>query len=141
VSDAAETAARASDDERDAFEARARYQSEGLPHRAPDDLVAGHLENDESLIDIRQAVRMHRQPALDGDDLLPGRLYLTTLRLLLLGHRPLAVRLDSIEEVGLAGERLLVTLRDATGFTIEVSRPRLLRVQIAAALEAARGLG
>ena len=49
------------------------------------------------------------------------------------GFRP-----DKIEELALAGERLLITLRDGTGLSIDASRPRLMRVQIAAALAAGR---
>ena len=45
---------------------------------------------------------------------------------------------SQIEELALAGERLLITLRDGTGLSIDASRPRLMRVQIAAALAAGR---
>jgi hypothetical protein len=37
-----------------------------------------------------------------------------------------------------AGERLLVTLRDAEGVVFELDRPRLLRTEIAAAMRALR---
>ena len=83
---------------------------------------------------------------------LSGRLYLTTARLVLL-VRPtadgqtadgptdgeLSVGLADIEELACVGERLLVSLADGTGLTIDAGRPRLLRVQIAAARAASRG--
>ncbi len=83
---------------------------------------------------------------------LSGRLYLTTARLVLLvrptadgqtADRPtdgeLSVGLADIEELACVGERLLVSLADGTGLTIDAGRPRLLRVQIAAARAAWRG--
>ncbi len=85
-------------------------------------------------------------------DPLSGRLYLTTERLVLLvrptadgktADRPtdgeLSVGLADIEELACVGERLLVSLADGTGLTIDAGRPRLLRVQIAAARAASRG--
>jgi predicted acyl esterase len=74
----------------------------------------------------------------DGTEQLPGRLYLTTRRLTLAGRAPLDVELDEIGELALVGDRLLVTLRDGTGLSIDAWRPRLLRVQIAAARAAGR---
>jgi hypothetical protein len=58
--------------------------------------------------------------------------------LMVVGGAPLDVELAEIDELALAGERLLVTLRDGTGLSIDASRPRLMRVQIAAALAAGR---
>ena len=84
-------------------------------------------------------------------DSLSGRLYLTTERLVLLvrptaegttADRPtdgeLSVALADIEELACVGERLLVSLADGTGLTIDAGRPRLLRVQIAAARATSR---
>ena len=51
----------------------------------------------------------------------------------------LSVGLADIEELACVGERLLVSLADGTGLTIDAGRPRLLRVQIAAARAAWRG--
>ena len=126
-------------DERDAVEARARYRSEGLSRMVPDALVADHLGRDESIVDVRQAALVHRHRVGEHDDAVAGALYLTTRRLVLIGQHPLELDLQMIDEVALVGGRLLVTLRDATGVSIEAPRPRLLRVQIAAALEATRG--
>ena len=38
---------------------------------------------------------------------------------MLVGHTPLEVELGEIDELALAGERLLVTLRDGTGLSID----------------------
>ena len=74
----------------------------------------------------------------DGTDDFPGRLYLTTQRLMVVGGRRSMSSSSEIDELALAGERLLITLRDGTGLSIDASRPRLMRVQIAAALAAGR---
>jgi hypothetical protein len=137
VRDAEEILRRADDDEREAIEARARYRAEGLPELPADELVVDRLRPEERVVDVRHAVVVNHHPT-EGAGSFPGRLYLTTSRLVLLGLQTIELELHAIEEVGVAGERLLITLRDATGMSIEASRPRLLRVQIAAALAAAR---
>jgi hypothetical protein len=50
----------------------------------------------------------------------------------------MTVRLVEIEELSLAAEQLLVTLHDGTGLSFDAGSPRLLRVLVAAAVEAAR---
>jgi len=67
-----------------------------------------------------------------------GTLYLTSRRLVHIGQVTVNVQLRDIIETAVAGERLLVTLRDAEGLTLEVDRPRVLRTEIAAAMRAAR---
>lgn len=138
VRDAEDILRRTQEDERDALAARARYQAEGLPRIEADADLAHRLRLDESVVDVHPWAVVNRQPIDDGGEVFPGRLYLTTRRLMLLGQRHLELELDTIDEIALAGDRLLVTLRDATGVTIEAARPRFLRVQIAAALTAAR---
>ncbi len=64
---------------------------------------------------MRPAAVVSRHLRGDGTEEFPGRLYLTNRRLILDGGEPLEVELGQIEELALAGERLLVTLRDATG--------------------------
>jgi hypothetical protein len=84
--------------------------------------------------------------AAQAAEKLSGRLYLTTTRLLLLVRSTadgpidaeLAVPLSDIDELAVVGERLLVSLSDGTGLTVDAGRPRLLRVQIAAARHASR---
>jgi hypothetical protein len=138
IRDAEDVLLRVREDELEAYEARARYRTEGLPTLEVDAPVAELLRTDETVADVRQSAVVIRHLRGDGNEEFPGRLYLTNQRLLLVGGSPLEVELTEVDELALAGERLLVTLRDATGLAIDASRPRLLRVQIAAALEALR---
>jgi hypothetical protein len=138
IRDAEEILDRAREDERDAIEARTRYRQEGLPVLEVDGPVAERLRPGETVIDTRTSVVVSRHLRGDESDDHPGRLYLTTQRLMVVGGAPLDVELEEMDELALAGERLLVTLRDGTGLSIDASRPRLMRVQIAAALAAGR---
>jgi len=138
VRDAEEILRRARDDERDAVEARIRCRTQGLPRLDTDITVAQHLRPEETVVDVRSSAIVSRHQGADGMELRSGRLYLTDQRLMLVGRAPFEVELGEIDELDFAGERLLVTLRDGTGVSIEASRPRLLRVHIAAAREAAR---
>lgn len=68
-----------------------------------------------------------------------GALYLSSIRLLHVGAETTSIPLGEIEEMAVALERLLlVRLQDGTHLAIDTDRPRLLRVQIAAALVATR---
>jgi hypothetical protein len=138
IRDAEEILDRAREDERDAIEARSRYRADGLPVLEVDGPVAERLRPGETVIDTRTSAVVSRHLRGDGNDDFPGRLYLTTQRLMVVGGAPLDVELDQIDELALAGERMLITLRDGTGLSIDASRPRLMRVQIAAALAAGR---
>lgn len=129
---------RAREDERDAVEARARYRADGLPSLQVDGPVAERLRPNETVVDVRLSAVLSRHIRGDGEEEFPGRLYVTSQRVMLVGHRPLDIELGEMVELELAGGRLLVTLRDSTGLSIDASRPRLLRVQIAAAVRAAR---
>jgi hypothetical protein len=137
VRDAEEILRRIRQDEADADEARIRYRVEGLPSIDLDGLAAERLRPGETAVDVRSSTVVTRHLLGDGTDELAGQLVLTTRRLLVVGHTPLEVELGEIDELMLAGERLLVTLHDRTGLSIDASRPRLLRVQIAALREAA----
>jgi hypothetical protein len=138
IRDAEAILERAREDERAAFDARALYRTEGLPAIDPDGTVAESLRPEETVVSVRASSVVSRHLRGDGDDDFAGRLYLTSQRLLILGHTSLEIELDQVDELALAGERLLVTLNDGTGLSIDVIQPRLLRVQIAAALTAGR---
>jgi hypothetical protein len=138
IRDAEEILERARQDERDAFDARARYRTDGLPPIEPDGQIAEHLRTGEAVFVERPSSVVSRHQRSDGADDFAGSLYLTSERLILVGRTPFEVGLDQIDELALAGERLLVTLADGTGLSIDAARPRLLRVQIAAALTAGR---
>jgi hypothetical protein len=133
VRDAEEILLRAHEDERDAVEARARYRADGLPTLEVDEILAEHLRPNETVVDVRLSAVVNRHLRGDDTDVFAGRLCVTNQRLMIVGGTPLDIELGDIDELALAGERLLVTLRDATGLSIDASRPRLLRVQIAAA--------
>jgi hypothetical protein len=136
--DAAEILRRIEADEAEAEAARVRFQMEGLPRAKADESVVGWLLASEDLIDVRHAVVVTRHASSGGSTSFAGALYLTTRRLLLLGRELLSNELTEIEELVVAGERLLLTLTDGVGLSIDASRPRLLRVQIAAAVASAR---
>lgn len=138
IRDAEEILDRAREDEREAFEARAQYRTDGIPSIEPDGQVALHMRAGETVFVARPSSVISRHHGGDGTDAFAGSLYLTSQRLLLLGHTTFELELGQVEELALAGERLLVTLADGTGLSIDAARPRLLRVQIAAALTAGR---
>lgn len=164
--DADDIVARTAADEADAIQARERYRNEGLQAIEPDPEIRARLLPNEKLVEMRPGAMVGRAllagvggAAGEGGagnapsaaqaivESLSGRLYLTTARLVLL-VRPtadgptdteLSVGLADIEELACVGERLLVSLADGTGLAIDAGRPRLLRVQIAAARAASRG--
>jgi hypothetical protein len=138
IRDAEEILERAREDEREAFEARARYRTDGLPTIEPDGQIAKQLRAGEAVFVERPSSVVSRHQRGDDSDDFAGSLYLTSQRLVLVGRAPFDVGLDQIDELALAGERLLVTLADGTGLSIDSAKPRLLRVQIAAALTAGR---
>ena len=131
TADAAALVQRAEDDERAANEVRDNALREPIrPMPAPKDprLVAA-LEGEE-LFAIRSSAILN---AGRGD--VPGyggTLCVTSTRLLLVGQVTIALRLVDLQETALAGGRLLISLRDGEGVTLDVGQPRLLRAQIAA---------
>ena len=139
--DASAIAARIAADDAAADEARQRYREVGIPPLEPDERLVPLLAPDERPLAVRRSVALdRRQPPLNPEPAagLAGDLYLTSRRLVLLGHHVLEIDLMEIQEAALSGEILLLALRDGTGVTLEVAEPRLLRVQIAAARSAIR---
>jgi hypothetical protein len=134
VHDAEAVLARALEDEREATRIRARYRTQGPSYLDPDDTIGPDLVDGERLFAVRPAAQVERHDPAGRAIPHPGRLYLTTQRLVVTGAMPLSVAVADIREVALAGERLLVSLVDGSGLTLDVSWPRVLRVQIAAAL-------
>jgi hypothetical protein len=140
--DAAEILALVEADEQAALVARRELRERGLPELPVGPAIAALLEPGETVVEVRSAVVVERHVHGVPVETTSGRLYVTSCRLLLAGRgTTIAARLVDIEELSLAAERLLVTLRDGTGLSFDAGRPRLLRVQIAAALEAARATG
>ena len=129
--DATAAAARAAEDEAAAAAARDRFRIEPVPAIDPDEAVKAHLEPDETVHALRRHAILS-PPGGDGALGYGGTLYLTSRRLVLLGQVVMSVRLADIDETSLAGERLLLTLRNGEGFTLDLDRPRLLRAEMAA---------
>jgi hypothetical protein len=71
-----------------------------------------------------------RSPGCPG---LAGDLYVTSARLVHVGRTVLEYDLGAIREAVVSAERLLLILCDGVGVAVDVARPRLLRVEIAAA--------
>jgi hypothetical protein len=129
--DAAALVRRAEEDERAAHEVRQLALHEPIqPLPVPDDPAFATALEGEDLFAVRSSAILN---AGRGD--VPGyggTLLLTTSRLLLVGQVTIALRLVDLQETALAGGRLLITLRDGEGVTLDVGQPRLLRAQIAA---------
>jgi hypothetical protein len=129
--DAATIAERAAADEVAASRARDRFLMSTVPVIDADEAIAPHLLPSEQT----HALRRHAILRAPGDDRAlgyGGTLYLTSRRLIHLGQVIVAVQLTDIVETSLAGERLLLTLRDGEGLTLDVDGPRLLRAEMAA---------
>lgn len=67
-----------------------------------------------------------------------GLLLLTGTRLVLDGQVTVTIPLADITETALGGERLLLSLRNGEGLTLDVGQPRLLRAEIGAVREVGR---
>jgi hypothetical protein len=144
VRDAQRIAERIARDETLADEARERYRTSGLPELEPSALM-GLLNPGERLHAVHRMAMLEEgwRGATGADPNLPhgGTLYVTSQRLV---HRGTGTQdgiwsFGEIEEMAVALERLLlVRMRDGSDLAIEVDQPRLLRVQLAAALAASR---
>jgi hypothetical protein len=129
--DAAAVAARAADDEEAAAAARERFRSVPIPAIEVDDAIRAHLYPDERVHALRRHAILST-PGGNGALGYGGTLYLTSRRLVHLGQVVVTVSLTDVQESSLAGERLLLTLRDGEGLALDVDKPRLLRAEMAA---------
>ncbi len=138
--DARSITARIAADEAAADEARQSYQSGGLPAIAPDDAASTVLRPSESLHSVHANALLEETVSGNGaGQLRGGTLYLTSERLIHAGIETTEVPLAEIDEMAVALERLvLIRLRDGSDLAIEVDQPRLLRVQLSAAIARAR---
>ena len=112
--DAATVAARAADDEEAAAAARDRFRSIPVQTIDVDDAIRPHLDPDERVHSLRRRAILSA-PGGDGALGYGGTLYLTSRRLVHLGQVVVSVSLTDIQESSLAGERLLLTLRNGRG--------------------------
>jgi hypothetical protein len=137
--DAEKIADRIASDEAAATEARQAYQAAGLPVLEPDGAGA-FLQPGEVLHAVHESALLE-DPGWTDRATHPrgGTLYLTSERLVHTGVESSELSLAAIDEMGIGLERLvLVRLRDGSDMAIEVDQPRLLRVQLAAAIAAQR---
>ena len=134
--DAATVAERAAADEAEAAEARDRFRIHPMPALEPDEAVRPHLAEGELVHALRSRAIL-RAPGGDAALGYGGTLYLTSRRLIHLGQVEMSVQVTDIVETSLAGELLLLTLRNGEGISLDVDRPRLLRAEMA---EIGRGL-
>ena len=128
-------------DQAEADRARERYRREPMAVLEPDARIAPWLDPHERVVAVRSPALVERRqpaPGSAGPTGIPGDLYVTTRRLVMVGRPTLSFGLEAIAETLLSGERLLLVMRDGAGVTLEVTRPRLLRVEIATARAAAR---
>jgi len=142
VRDAQRIAERIARDETLADEARDRYRTDGLPELEPSALL-GMLNPGERLHAVHRMAMLEVgwRGATGADPNLPhgGTLYVTSQRLVHRGTEDGTWSFGEIDEMAVALERLLlVRMRDGSDLAIEVDQPRLLRVQLAAALAASR---
>lgn len=135
--DASATVRRADADEAEAAAARERFRIGPIPGLEPDEHVAHRLSEGE----LVHALRTHailRAPGGDQSLGYGGTLYLTSRRLIHLGQVEMSVQLTDIEETSLAGERLLLSLCNGEGLSLDLDRPRLLRAEMAEAMRVLR---
>ena len=141
IRDAAEIVARVIADEIAADQARAGYRTQAMPALEPDDRIAPLLGPDEHVLAVRRSATLDRHipsPGPNAHAELTGDLYVTSRRLVLVGRLTQAIALREIEDAVLCGERILLVMVDGSGASLDVSRPRLLRVEIATARAFAR---
>jgi hypothetical protein len=142
IRDAQSIAARIAADEAAADAAREQLATGGMPAIEPVTGFARVAKSGEVLHAVRYNAMLERAPTVgDAEELRGGTAYLTSSRLLHVGAQMMDVPLSEIDEMVVVLERLvLIRLRDGSDMAIEVDQPRLLRVQIAAAIVAARAV-
>jgi hypothetical protein len=129
----------AASDQAAADEARLRYRRRGVAWIDPDERIGPALEPGERLVAVRRGAVAHRAGAVDSAALpVTVDVYVTSRRLVLAGPDNICFDLTDLDESVVSHERLLIVLRDGVGLVLEVGKPRLLRVEIAAARAARR---
>lgn len=131
--DATELLRRIEADEAEAQAVRERLRDRAPEPLPPDGVVEAHLRDAELAYDVRRATVL-RSPGSERGLGYGGTLYLTSERLIHLGGISVNIELLDIAETSLAGERLLLTLSNGDGVSLEVDRPRTLRARMAAAV-------
>jgi hypothetical protein len=129
----------ASADEASADAARRRLRAHGIVPIEPDDCIRVILAPGELVAAIRRSVSLERRKErTEPQSRMVGDLYITTRRLVYLGRERVEYPLAEIQDAIEADGALRLIVGDRRGVEIEVSDPRLLRVEIGAVREAAR---
>ena len=113
------------------------FASDEREHASFDD-VAGQLLPGETLRDDRVDAMLVRIDNARSSEPRNGQLYLTDRRLLHLDGETVAIDLTDIEELTLAGDRLLITLSGLHGLVIDTTDAAEFRAAVAAAINALR---
>ncbi len=135
--DAALVAARVARDEAEAAAIRERPGAAPPPLVAPDEAVAPLLRTGEMVHGLRSSAIL-MSPGDERALGYGGRLYLTSQRLVHVGQVTVSVELSDIDEVSLAGDRLLLTLSAGDGLALDLQRPRAFRAEMAAIMRGRR---
>ena len=127
-------------DQAAADEARLRFRRQGVALLDPDEHIRPLLEPGEQIVAVRRSAVMYRpqNPEQDASTQIEVDVYVTSRRLILVGPELRVFDLATVDEAVVSHERLLLVLCDGVGLALEVSWPRLLRVEIAAARSARR---
>ena len=130
----------AATDQAAADEARLRYRRRGVERIDPDERIGPVLEPDEQLVAVRRSALLYRPetPEVGAASPVMVDVYVTSRRLVLAGPDMSFFDLATLDEAVVSHERLLLVLRHGVGLVLEVDRPRLLRVEIAAVRAARR---
>jgi hypothetical protein len=121
--------------------ARSRYRLVSMATIDPEPAIAPLLGSAEHVHAMRRGAMFELREPVDGamvNRCGAGDLYLTSRRLVVLSRPLLDVELEWIREIGLAGDRLLLSLADGSGVCLVVTGPLLLRVELSAARERVR---
>jgi hypothetical protein len=137
LQDALATAERVAADEAEADAIRERLQATGPIDIEPDGADRQHLLPGERVHALRRSAIL-KEPGADDGPGRGGRLYLTSGRVVHLGQVAMSIQLTDIVETSVAAERLLLSLRNGDGLSIDCARPRSLRAELADAVRRAR---
>jgi hypothetical protein len=121
--------------------ARTQYRRASMATIEPDAAIAPLLCPGELVHAVRRGAMFELREPVGAETVNQcgaGDLYLTSRRLVVLSRPQFEVELEWIREIGLAGDRLLLTLADGSGVCVVATGPRLLRVEISAARERVR---
>lgn len=127
-------------DQASADDARVRLRKRGIVSVEPDERIGVMLAPGERVVAVRRAIAIERlKDERHPERALRGDLYVTTNRLVCLGQVPVDVPLVEIKEAVVVAGVLRLVIGHGRGLGIRTRDPLLLRVELSAVREAARG--